>query len=290
MLSVGGSGFGRSTPRASTPAVINYLKPGAVQYAPAKPPQVPPRTKPSLAALPSLERQSPAPQPAPQPACAPCPPPQQQFQRLKVEDALSYLDQVKYKFNTQPQVYNDFLDIMKEFKSQTIDTPGVITRVSNLFKGHPELIVGFNTFLPPGYKIEVQSNGQVAKLFENQEDLLTEFGQFLPDAKAVTKPPEEHYALPTPQIPKHSSVVPSGAPAPVAQHHHLKRSPSFSSSNQLSSGAPPAKKSRGACVWGGAARDVSYAEAAKLATVHDLNFFERARRALRHHHVYDNFL
>lgn len=39
-----------------------------------------------------------------------------------------------------------------------IDTPGVISRVSNLFKGHPDLIVGFNTFLPPGYKIEVQAN------------------------------------------------------------------------------------------------------------------------------------
>lgn len=85
---------------------------------------------------------------------------QSQFQRLKVEDALSYLDQVKYKFGNQPQVYNDFLDIMKEFKSQSIDTPGVIERVSNLFKGHPELIVGFNTFLPPGYKIEVQANDQ----------------------------------------------------------------------------------------------------------------------------------
>ncbi|XP_076639909.1 SIN3 transcription regulator family member A isoform X4 [Colletes latitarsis] len=84
----------------------------------------------------------------------------QQFQRLKVEDALSYLDKVKYKFSDQPQVYNDFLDIMKEFKSQSIDTPGVITRVSHLFKGHPELIVGFNTFLPPGYKIEVQANEQ----------------------------------------------------------------------------------------------------------------------------------
>jgi paired amphipathic helix protein Sin3a len=27
--------------------------------------------------------------------------------------------------------------------------------VSSLFHGHPDLIVGFNTFLPPGYKIEV---------------------------------------------------------------------------------------------------------------------------------------
>ena len=43
----------------------------------------------------------------------------QQFTRLKVEDALSYLDQVKLQFGNQPHVYNEFLDIMKEFKSQT---------------------------------------------------------------------------------------------------------------------------------------------------------------------------
>jgi paired amphipathic helix protein Sin3a len=84
-----------------------------------------------------------------------------QFYRLKVEDALSYLDQVKLQFERQPEVYNQFLDIMKEFKSQTIDTPGVISRVSNLFRGHTDLIEGFNTFLPPGYKIEVQANDSV---------------------------------------------------------------------------------------------------------------------------------
>lgn len=84
-----------------------------------------------------------------------------QFYRLKVEDALSYLDQVKFQFEQQPEVYNQFLDIMKEFKSQTIDTPGVISRVSNLFRGHTDLIEGFNTFLPPGYKIEVQANDAV---------------------------------------------------------------------------------------------------------------------------------
>lgn len=59
---------------------------------------------------------------------------------------------------------------MKDFKSQayvthhardpslltihSIDTPGVIQRVSELFNGHPALIQGFNTFLPPGYRIE----------------------------------------------------------------------------------------------------------------------------------------
>lgn len=38
-----------------------------------------------------------------------------QGQRVKVEDALSYLDQVKYEFGNQPQVYDEFLDIIKEF-------------------------------------------------------------------------------------------------------------------------------------------------------------------------------
>ncbi|KAJ7650581.1 hypothetical protein FB45DRAFT_888175 [Roridomyces roridus] len=73
---------------------------------------------------------------------------------LNVTDALSYLDDVKNNFHDQPNVYNHFLDIMKEFKSQMIDTPGVIKRVSHLFNGHAGLIQGFNTFLPVGYRIE----------------------------------------------------------------------------------------------------------------------------------------
>jgi paired amphipathic helix protein Sin3a len=81
--------------------------------------------------------------------------PDRQYKQLKVEDALAYLDQVKLKFKDQPNIYDRFLDIMKDFKAQTIDTPGVIARVSELFKGHDNLVLGFNTFLPPGYKIEM---------------------------------------------------------------------------------------------------------------------------------------
>ncbi|TBU34473.1 hypothetical protein BD311DRAFT_649726 [Dichomitus squalens] len=77
---------------------------------------------------------------------------------LNVSDALGYLDAVKLQFQDQPDVYNHFLDIMKDFKSQVIDTPGVIERVSMLFHGHPILIQGFNTFLPPGYRIELNTD------------------------------------------------------------------------------------------------------------------------------------
>lgn len=37
---------------------------------------------------------------------------------LNVNDALGYLDEVKNKFQNNPDVYNHFLEIMKDFKSQ----------------------------------------------------------------------------------------------------------------------------------------------------------------------------
>jgi len=63
------------------------------------------------------------------------------------------------EFGDRPHIYNEFLDIMKNFKSQQIDTPGVIRSVSNLFHGNKKLVLGFNTFLPEGYKIELPLDG-----------------------------------------------------------------------------------------------------------------------------------
>lgn len=81
------------------------------------------------------------------------------MRELRVEDALIYLDQVKVEFGDRPHIYNEFLDIMKTFKTQQIDTPGVIRRVSNLFQGNRRLVLGFNTFLPEGYRIEIPTDG-----------------------------------------------------------------------------------------------------------------------------------
>lgn len=40
------------------------------------------------------------------------------YRTLNQKDALLYLDRVKYKFADQPEIYNRFLDIMKDFKSK----------------------------------------------------------------------------------------------------------------------------------------------------------------------------
>ena len=88
----------------------------------------------------------------------------QPYRQLKVEDALAYLDQIKAKYDRQPHIYNQFLDLMKEFKAQRIDTPGVINCVFQLFHGQRELILGFNTFLPPGYRIEFTEEGNAPRV------------------------------------------------------------------------------------------------------------------------------
>ncbi len=77
-------------------------------------------------------------------------------ERLTTNDALSYLREVKTRFQNNRKVYDSFLEIMKQFKAQTIDTAGVIKKVKSLFYGHQELILGFNTFLPKGYEIKVE--------------------------------------------------------------------------------------------------------------------------------------
>ena len=134
------------------------MKPVAVPAAPVVPP----------AAAASIASKPPPPQPtqpyqAPPPGSGLPPPPGADAaafnpggRELKVEDALLYLDQVKLEFGDRPRIYNQFLEIMKNFKAQEVDTIGVINSVRKLFHGYNNLILGFNTFLPEGYKIEMR--------------------------------------------------------------------------------------------------------------------------------------
>ncbi|XP_028552317.1 paired amphipathic helix protein Sin3-like 5 [Dendrobium catenatum] len=76
-------------------------------------------------------------------------------QKLTTSDALAYLKCVKDLFKDNKEKYNEFLEVMRGFKSQRINTYEVIMKVQELFKGHSDLILGFSKFLPNGYKIKV---------------------------------------------------------------------------------------------------------------------------------------
>jgi histone deacetylase complex regulatory component SIN3 len=58
----------------------------------------------------------------------------------QVDDALAYLDQVKAEFADRPDVYNRFLDIMKDFKAQTCVLSFILLYFCNSQIGliHPE--------------------------------------------------------------------------------------------------------------------------------------------------------
>ncbi|CAA7031848.1 unnamed protein product [Microthlaspi erraticum] len=70
-------------------------------------------------------------------------------------DALEYLQTVKGRLQDTPKIYDEFMELIRDFSPRKVDHCGVISRVKELFKGQQELIVGFNTFLPKGFEITI---------------------------------------------------------------------------------------------------------------------------------------
>ncbi|XP_020572499.1 paired amphipathic helix protein Sin3-like 5 [Phalaenopsis equestris] len=109
-------------------------------------------------------------------------------QKLSTNDAVAYLKAVKDLLHDNNEKYNQFLNIMKDFKTERIDTDEVIMRVQELFKEHPELIIGFRTFVPKGYKIKIPAEkkpvefqeafifvNKIKRLFQNDEHTYRSF-------------------------------------------------------------------------------------------------------------------
>mmetsp|Transcript_8598 Transcript_8598/g.13206 ORF Transcript_8598/g.13206 Transcript_8598/m.13206 type:complete len:446 (+) Transcript_8598:7-1344(+) len=78
-------------------------------------------------------------------------------------DALCYIEDVKKRFAERPIIYYKFLDLLKEFRSQKKDTLMILQEVSTLFSNHTDLLLGFNSFLPFGYKIIVREDDRGKK-------------------------------------------------------------------------------------------------------------------------------
>ncbi|KAL0647895.1 hypothetical protein Bca4012_046186 [Brassica carinata] len=120
---------------------------------------------------------------------------------MGIDDALSYMKDVEQMFKVQRDKIDTFGVILKDFDAKRTDIHGVIARVKVLFKGHNNLIFGFNTFLPKGLEIALDdevveeapppkkadralalvNNIKVSNLFEGHPDLLEEFIRYLPE-------------------------------------------------------------------------------------------------------------
>ena len=84
-------------------------------------------------------------------------------QPVEFNHAINYVNKIKNRFQGQPDVYKQFLEILHTYQ-----------------KDQKAIKEGQRPTGP--YLTEAEVYGQVAKLFQNQEDLLAEFGQFLPEA------------------------------------------------------------------------------------------------------------
>ena len=126
----------------------------------------------------------------------------------------------------------------------------------------------------------------MSKPFQNQEDLLSEFGQFLSEAtndhatnnimdssKGLAN---DHPFNANERVKPYNALVPPKVPEPRPE---LKR-PIAAGRMQ-----PPTKKPRV-----GVLRDVSLGEAGKFGTLNEYAFFDKVRKALKSSEVYDNFL
>nr|2F05_A Chain A, Paired amphipathic helix protein Sin3b [Mus musculus] len=80
---------------------------------------------------------------------------------VEFNNAISYVNKIKTRFLDHPEIYRSFLEILHTYQKEQLHTKG------RPFRGMSEE--------------EVFT--EVANLFRGQEDLLSEFGQFLPEAK-----------------------------------------------------------------------------------------------------------
>ncbi|ROT77076.1 hypothetical protein C7M84_004291 [Penaeus vannamei] len=179
------------------------------------------------------------------------------------------------RFQGQPDIYKQFLEILHTYQKE-------------------QRHIKDGGSIPARTLTETEVYEKVAKLFENQEDLLQEFGQFLPDAtnnsaaQAAVSDFMDQYR------------THHGSNKNVSNDHTSVKKPNLKSSCGMGSGnnmgqhkaTPMATRmpSHPLKPKLGYLKDMSAAEAGKHATLAEYAFFDKVRKALRHEETYHNFL
>jgi len=78
----------------------------------------------------------------------------------QLNDAMSYVMDVKRALASQPEVYREFVDIVQRYHDQRRADAGQLSlhslrRIVSLLRTRPELVLSFNEFLPDGYRIRM---------------------------------------------------------------------------------------------------------------------------------------
>lgn len=85
---------------------------------------------------------------------------------MQFGSTVSYTQQIRKRFKTKPRTYNKIVQTLGDVQDDGADKLEIIKRIIVLLDGHPDLILGFNAYLPEEYSIEIQDDAVVVKVFE----------------------------------------------------------------------------------------------------------------------------
>ncbi|KAF8102259.1 hypothetical protein N665_0199s0034 [Sinapis alba] len=78
-------------------------------------------------------------------------------------DAFEYIYTVRDHFQDNRETYITFLKVLNDYHSDRIGPRDVRSKVIELLKGHQDLLLGFNRFLPECYKITLENDQTLPK-------------------------------------------------------------------------------------------------------------------------------
>jgi histone deacetylase complex regulatory component SIN3 len=67
--------------------------------------------------------------------------------RLELEDGLAFYKAVKNVFQDKKESFDEFLNLMMDWKCERVDIRSFVAQMKELLKEHMDLILGFNVFL-----------------------------------------------------------------------------------------------------------------------------------------------
>jgi histone deacetylase complex regulatory component SIN3 len=84
--------------------------------------------------------------------------------------SIGYIMNVKKAYADNPDVYSAFMGVLKHFHCKKSDELSTVNKVVALFRTRPDLVLGFNEFLPPGFSIHMYEKSGYVVEYPNETD------------------------------------------------------------------------------------------------------------------------
>ncbi|KAF5095146.1 hypothetical protein D0Z03_001903 [Geotrichum reessii] len=216
---------------------------------------------------------------------------------VEFNQAISYVNKIKTRFSSQPEIYKTFLEILQTYQREQLRITEVYEQVTQLFQEAPDLLDDFRQFLPD----MSQQQRSVGIVPTENNVRLPPVGNFAPPLSGANVIPEQN--LPTPSIPSLNNQ-PAAAPALTLGPRTKKKaggqdnqfSGQYDNSNIAVSSVrgPPTKKSK--TINGTVSPSLVPATPEPLLTqksgalLEEISFFDKAKKYISNKQTYNEFL